>query len=59
MNTYCSNCDVEFDYYDHELLDDSDGTLTIKYTGHCPCCDKKVQWIEKYQFVETPWVQRI
>ena len=59
MNTYCSNCDVEFDYYDHELLDDSDGILKIKYTGRCPCCDKKVQWIEEYQFIETPWVQRI
>ena len=59
MNTYCSECDLEFNYYDYELLDDSDGTIRIEYTGRCPCCHKKMKWIEKYQFVETTWVYEI
>jgi len=57
MNTYCSECDVDFNYYDYEILDDYDRILKIKYTGRCPCCHKKMQWIEKYQFVETTWAK--
>lgn len=59
MNTYCADCDEELLYYDHEIISDDKGTLQIRYFGHCPCCHKRVEWVEKYQFVETIWAKEI
>ena len=27
MNTYCGDCDVEFNYYDYEIIDEDVGMI--------------------------------
>lgn len=58
MNTYCGDCNTQLIYTTSRLMiEDDSQILKVKYFGYCPHCHKLIQWIEKYQFIETTWAK--
>lgn len=59
MNTCCEKCGADLNSYDHELIEDKNEYISIKFSGWCPCCGRRVMWIEEYKFVETTKIKEI
>ena len=59
MNTCCEKCGADLNFYDHELIEDKNERINIKFIGWCPLCGRQVTWIEEYKFVETTKIKEI
>lgn len=59
MNTCCEKCGADLNFYDHELIEDKNECISIKFHGRCIYCGRQVTWIEKYKFVETTQIKEI
>ena len=53
MNTICEKCGADLEFYDHELMADTNERISIHFIGWCPCCKQNYIWTEEYKFVGT------